>query len=141
MGDGESERARPMTVLLDTCAVLWAVSDPASLSPIARAVLQDPGVAPTVSAISAAEIACAAERGRVVLDRHWKTWFRHYLELNQWECLPVDLAVVEEAYSLPPPFHADPADRILVASARVHGIPVVTGDRRILDYPHVKTVW
>jgi len=130
-----------MTVLLDTCAVLWAVSAPGRLSARARQVLEDPGVSPAVSAVSAAEIACASDRGRVVLDRHWKTWFRHYLQVNQWDCLPVELAIAEEAYSLPPPFHADPADRLVVATARVRGMTVLTGDRRILDYPHVDTVW
>ena len=63
------------------------------------------------------------------------------MEVNQWVCLPVDLAVAEEAYSLPSPFHADPADRIMVASARIHNLAIVTGDGRILAYPHVDTVW
>ena len=94
-----------------------------------------------MSAISSAEIACACDRGRIELDRHWKTWFRHYLQLNQWECLPIDLAIMEEAYSLPPPFHADPADRIVVATARIHALCVLTADKRILDYPHIDTLW
>jgi len=130
-----------MKVLLDTCAILWAVSTPQRLSANARTVLKDPTTIPFVSAISSAEIACACERGRIELDRHWKTWFRHYLDLNQWQCLPIDLASMEEAYSLPPPFHADPADRIVVATARIHGLCVLTADKRILDYPHVDTLW
>lgn len=130
-----------MDVLLDTCAVLWAVSSPEVLSERARAVLQDPDTRPCVSPVSVAEIACGCERGRIELDRHWKTWFRHYLSVNEWACLPMDLEVVEEAYSLPAPFHADPADRLIVAAARIHGLAVVTGDRKILEYPHVETVW
>lgn len=130
-----------MDVLLDTCAVLWAVSSPALMSERARQLLAGDDTAPHVCAISAAEIACGCERGRIRLDRHWKTWFRHYVERNGWTCLPIDLTVVEEAYSLPPPFHADPADRILVATARVRGLTILTADRRILDYPHVPSVW
>ena len=64
-----------------------------------------------VSAISCAEIACAAERGRIEIDRHWRLWFRHYVELNGWTILPIELESVEEAYALPAPFHRDPADR------------------------------
>ena len=130
-----------MKVLLDTCAILWAISAPQRLSSQAREILENSATEPFVSAISSAEIACACERGRIELDRHWKTWFRHYLGLNQWECLSIDLAIMEEAYSLPPPFHADPADRIVVATARIHGLCVLTADRRILDYPHVETRW
>ena len=130
-----------MKVLLDTCAILWAISAPQRLSSQAREILENSATEPFVSTISSAEIACACERGRIELDRHWKTWFRHYLGLNQWECLSIDLAIMEEAYSLPPPFHADPADRIVVATARIHGLCVLTADRRILDYPHVETRW
>ena len=92
-----------MQVLLDTCAILWVVSEPRRLSNPAREILQDPTTVPFVSAISSAEIACASDRGRIELSQHWKTWFRRYLKLNQWTCLPIDLAVSEEAYSLPPP--------------------------------------
>ena len=130
-----------MTVLLDTCAILWSVSSPDRLSAPARTVLEAPDTQVAVSAISSAEIACGVERGRIDLDRHWKTWFRTYVGLNEWQCLPVDLATIEEAYSLPPPFHADPSDRIIVASARIQAIPIVTADKRILDYPHVDTIW
>ena len=130
-----------MNVLLDTCAILWAVSAPERLSPHARRILEDSATEVFVSTISSAEIACACERDRIELDRHWKTWFRHYLGLNQWECRSIDLAVMEEAYSLSPPFHPDPADRIVVATARIHGLCVLTADRRILDYPHVDSQW
>ena len=130
-----------MKTLLDTCTILWSVSSPGHLSPTATKLLEAAATEPCVSAISAAEIACACERGRIELDRHWKTWFRHYVELNDWPCLDIDLTTMEEAYSLPPPFHADPADRILVATARLRGLPVVTADRRILDYPHVESIW
>jgi len=130
-----------MRVLLDTCAVLWAVATPQRLSARARAVLTAPETEVFVLAISAAEIACASARGRIKLDRHWKAWFRHYVQRNQWECLSIDLAAVEEAYSLPPPFHPDPVDRLMVATARLQGFGLVTGDEKILEYPHVETVW
>ena len=130
-----------MNLLLDTCAILWIVSTPHRLSDVARTALEQPDTSVCVSAISCAEIACGVERGRIELDRHWKVWFRRHTEINGWECLPIDLRVMEEAYSLPPPFHADPADRTIVATARMNSLSVLTGDRRILDYPHVETCW
>ena len=130
-----------MKVLLDTCAILWAVSAPRQLSTDAKEILARLDTEPFVSAISSAEIACAYERGRIELKQHWKSWFRHYLGLNQWQCLAIDLAIMEEAYSLPTPFHTDPADRIVVATARIHDLCVVTADRKILDYPHVQSLW
>ena len=102
-----------MTVVLDTCAILWAVSDPGALSQACKRVLTQEDTEVTVSPISCAEIACAAERGRVILDRHWKLWFRHFIQLNAWLVQEIDLDVIEEAYSLPEPFHRDPADRII----------------------------
>jgi PIN domain nuclease of toxin-antitoxin system len=71
----------------------------------------------------------------------WKLWFRHFVGASGWECLPVDLDVVEEAYSLLEPFHADPVDRLLVATARMHGLHLITADEKILAYPHVRALW
>jgi len=130
-----------MRFLLDTCAVLWAVSEPEKLSTEGKRSLSDPAAEVFVSVISCAEIACAVERGRIEIDRHWKSWFRNYTELNGWQIVPIDLGVMEEAYSLPEYSHRDPADRIIVATARKFHLQIVTADRRMLDYPHVETVW
>lgn len=129
-----------MRLLLDTCAILWSVAEPEKLSEHTRTLLTLSGSEIAVSPISCAEIACGAERKRFVLDRHWKNWFRHFVEINGWYCVPIDLEIMEEAYSLPEVFQQDPADRIIVATARVHDMTVITGDRKILDYPHVKSL-
>ena len=94
-----------------------------------------------MSCISCAEIACLAERQRIQLDRHWRPWFDHYIGLNGWEVLDIDLDVIQEAWSLPGEFHQDPADRVLVATARLKRCALLTGDRKILEYPHVTTCW
>lgn len=61
--------------------------------------------------------------------------------MNGWEIMPIDLDIIEEAFSLPGEFHADPADRIIVATARRHALVTVTADKKILDYPHVNVLW
>ncbi len=130
-----------MKVLLDTCAIIWAIALPRELSARARSVLQDPETEVFYCPLSCAEVAWAVARKRIVLDRHWKLWFRHYVDMSGWECVPVDLDIVEEAYSLAEPFHADPVDRLLVATARMHGLHLITADEKILAYPHVRTLW
>ena len=130
-----------MKVILDTCALIWAVAEPERLSLSAQTVLTEADTEVYVSPISCAEVACASGRGKVKLNRHWRSWFRHYVELNDWYMYNIDLNIIEEAYSLPGPFLRDPADRIIVASARRLFCPVVTADKKIIDYPHVETLW
>jgi len=45
-----------------------------------------------------------------------------------------------ESTKLPGEFHKDPADQIIVATARIYDIPLLTADEKILDYPHVNTL-
>lgn len=130
-----------MKVMLDTCAIIWAISDPEQLTRSARQALLKKSTEVFVSPISCAEVACLVERKRIILDRHWKIWFRHFVDLNGWQVIPIDLPVIEESYSLPQEFHRDPADRIIVASARLFHCEVITADHKIIDYPHVKTLW
>ena len=130
-----------MKLLLDTCCIIWAISEPDVLSIRAVAQLQDEDSEIFVSPISVAQIACACDRGRIELNQHWKKWFRFYLDLNQWQVEPIDLTIMEEAYSLPGEFHPDPADRIITATARLKEYTLLTADKKILLYPHVNAVW
>jgi PIN domain nuclease of toxin-antitoxin system len=54
--------------------------------------------------------------------------------------VPFSPQIAVEAVQLPPSLDGDPADQILVATARVLGIPLLTADRRLIDYPHVTTI-
>lgn len=55
-------------------------------------------------------------------------------------CLPITAEIMAEACSLPPPIHRDPADRVLIATARHERLTLVTKDGKIIGYPHVATV-
>ena len=129
-----------MRVLLDTCGIIWAVSDPDRLSAAARAILQQEDTEVWVSPISCAELACLQERGRIELDAHWKTWFDRYIDLNGWGVVDISLPIIQDAFALPSPFHADPADRIITATARTGDMILITGDRKLISYPFVKTI-
>jgi PIN domain nuclease of toxin-antitoxin system len=129
-----------MKVLLDTCACIWFADAPERLSREALDTITSKMTEVFVSAVSAGELACAQRRGRVELSQHWRQWFHRQLDVNGWECLPVSLEIMEEAYSLPDPIHRDPADRILIGTARLEGMTIVTTDRLILGYPHVRSL-
>lgn len=130
-----------MNVLLDTCAMIWSVSDPKQLSEAARAVLLAADTRVHVSAISCAEVACLADTRRVKFGPHWRTWFDNALADNGWGILDIDLETVQEAFSLPGEFHRDPADRFITAAARLNHMHVLTADTKILEYPHVHSLW
>lgn len=127
-----------MRYLLDTCAVLWLAGDGSDLTEATVADLQLPQNEVFVSAITSAELACLVRKNKIELPTHWRRWFRDAIEKNGWVVLPIDLENIEEAYSLPGEFHSDPADRVLVATARLDKLTLVTGDQKILDYPHVQ---
>jgi len=55
--------------------------------------------------------------------------------------IPVDNSVAVKSVNLPQPLHSDPADRIIIATAISSGVPLVTRDEKILNYPHVQTIW
>jgi PIN domain nuclease of toxin-antitoxin system len=126
-------------LLLDTCTVIFIAQDPDRLSQTARELLVDKDNAVFASVVTAGELACLAERKRIVLPRHWKPWFRDCVERNGWNLLPLTMDIMEEAYSLPEPIHRDPVDRILIAASRVEDMTIITTDRLILAYPHVKS--
>jgi len=138
---GTQIRHNIMKLLLDTCTIIWSISNPKELSKKAQSLLLDEDSEIFVSPMSCGEIACLVERKKIQLDRHWKLWFRHFVEKNGWGVLPVDLPIIEEAYSLPDVFHRDPVDRILVATSRLFQATLLTADQNIIRYPHVKTEW
>jgi PIN domain nuclease of toxin-antitoxin system len=129
-------------LILDTCTILWAISKSSELSTKAKNHITDISNEIYVSAISCTEIACLSDRNRIELNTHWKLWFRKYvLNINNWTVLDLDLQIIEEAYSLPGEVHKDPVDRFLIATSRLNKAPIVTADRKILDYPHVDSIW
>jgi PIN domain nuclease of toxin-antitoxin system len=130
-----------MKLLLDTCCIIWAISEPSAISESATTLLTADESEIWVSVISVAELACGVERGRIIIDRHWKSWFRYYIELNRWQVENISLEIMEEAYSLPDDFHADPADRVITATARLKNHTILTADKKILAYPHVNSIW
>jgi PIN domain nuclease of toxin-antitoxin system len=86
--------------------------------------------------VIALEIAQKAAKGGFTLaaGRSARTWFETAVLRSRFRHVPVTAEMALAAYELPEPFHRDPADRLIVAMARLLRAPVVTVDRRILAY-------
>lgn len=126
-----------MSLLLDTHVLLWSQLEPARLGKRATRALVDPAESLTVATISSLEIARLVWGERLQLDMEVEHWLGAALGQLGATTLELSHEIAVEAYRLPGGFHPDPADRILVATARIHGLTLVTADRRILEYSHV----
>lgn len=130
-------------IVLDTHILVWWVTGDAALSKKAKSVIereQDGGEI-IVSAISAWEITMLVEKDRLVLSMDVSSWLATVAEIEGVKFLPVDVEIANKSVVLPGEFHKDPADRMIVATARKLAVPVVTKDEKIQSYPHVKTIW
>ncbi len=128
-----------MTLLLDTHVWLWAVEAPEKLGRRTKALLLKAGNDRLVSAISALEIARLCLDERVILSVSLNMWMEDSARDLRFQQVNVDFAIALEAYSLPDSFHRDPADRVLVATARTYQATLLTADERILAYKHART--
>ena len=139
--------ARHRAVLLDTCAVIYFANGDAMADPAVEAIIQAGGADGVyVSPVSAWEIGLLSRPGRpntVHFLPDPKTWFARVLETPavRQAALTPEIAI-DSAY-LPLPLHGDPADRLLIATARHLGLPIVTRDRQIAAYAasgHVQVI-
>jgi PIN domain nuclease of toxin-antitoxin system len=123
-------------VLLDTCAAIWLMSGErmtgASRAAIRGARKANLGV--HVSAISAWEIGLLAAKGRITLTLSPQIWFETLLALPGVRLAPITPEIFLVSSVLPGNPPADPADRVLVATARTHRYVMITRDRKLLTY-------
>ncbi len=91
--------------------------------------------------ISIWELAKKIEKGQLVLDRPLDEWLDVATAMPGLHLAELSRPILVESCRLPQPFHGDPADQLIVATARQSGAVVVTRDRTIRRYPHVRCVW
>jgi PIN domain nuclease of toxin-antitoxin system len=111
-------------ILLDTHAWLWWLSQDAALSDGARSAIEQAAgeQSVTVSTISTWELALLVARRRIELKIPVAEWVAASESITELRFLAPSNRIMLESVSLPGPFHSDPADRIIVATARVHGL-------------------
>ena len=128
-------------ILLDTHIWVWWIDDNQQLVDRPRHLIQDnvrSGL--EVSAISCWEVAKLVQYGRLELACPLEEWMEQALAYPGVHLLELTPRIAIESTKLPGSFHRDPADQIIVATARIYDIPLLTVDSRILQYPHVRTL-
>ena len=122
-------------LLLDTCACLWLLAD-APVSPVATEAIEAAAVGGEilVSPITAWEVALLVAKRRLRLQSDVAHWFDRLAERDGVTVLALSADILVASTLLPQPLHGDPADRILIASARATGARLVTRDQALIDY-------
>jgi len=132
-------------LLLDTHAAIW-LSTGAQVREAARKAVRDAvgsGAGVHVSTISAWEVALLLQRGRVRIAGSAITWFRRLTGLPAFRAVELSADILVASVALPNGPPSDPADRILIATARACSLVLLTRDRSILRYGddgHVRTI-
>ena len=131
-----------MTALLDTHVLIWWLQGGGPLSPAQRRVMNAAdGDSPLrVSDISLWEVATLHSLGRIQLSIPLREWLEKAAAPPLVRRHGISPAIAADVAALPESFHRDPADRILVATARILGATLLTRDRHIVDSGLVATL-
>lgn len=127
-------------ILLDTHVILWIEADPKKLSSAAREAIEDPENEVYVSSISAFELALKVRRKLLELPLAPDTWLREVCRQRGFREIAVNSSIASASAFLPE-IHRDPCDRILVATALLNRVRLVSADGIIADYPDIEVVW
>jgi len=130
-------------ILLDTHVAVWWLAESPGLSSAAKRTIRRysaPGQI-AISAISVLEIATAVRRGRLQFTVPVEQWLLDVRCIPEVRLEPVSAEIAAIAGSLPEPMHGDPADRLIVATATVLGVPLVTADEKLRSLATLRTIW
>ncbi|NOU22755.1 MAG: type II toxin-antitoxin system VapC family toxin [Methyloglobulus sp.] len=128
-------------ILLDTHIWVWWVHGDRNLSSEYSELLQqrqNEGLG--ISVISCWEIAKLVEYQRLTLPCPITEWFTQALAYPNIQLLNLTPQIAIESTQLPQPFHRDPADQLIVATARVYDCPLMTLDGKMRNYSHVNVL-
>ena len=129
-------------ILLDTHAWIWTQSAKSLLSDKAKRVIKKTQTDQrAIASISIWEFAMMVSKGRIHLKIDPKRWLDHSINNSGLQVIELSPEIAMESCNLPGDFHKDPADRIIVATARTHNMTLLTKDSKIIQYPHVEAIW
>jgi PIN domain nuclease of toxin-antitoxin system len=119
-----------LKLLLDTHILVWSQLQPDRLAGRVRRALNNPQNEFWLSPISTWEIVLLCDKGRLRLDGGPESWLQRTIAATPLREAPLthEIALATRSTGLP---HADPADRLLVATALVHGLTLITADRNL----------
>ena len=132
-----------MKYVLDTNTWIWWHMHPKKLSTKVRTLLSTPKRYEELllSAISPWEFSKLIEKGRLGISCNPEEWISKALAMPKLRLVPLTPAIAYRSTSLPQPFHGDPGDQIIVATARDENATLLTKDKLIQGYSHVRTLW
>jgi len=125
-------------ILLDTHVWLWMVWMDVRLSPKFAEIIRRNRKNLCISVISCWEISMLVAKQRLDLGTPAAEWFKNVISESGIRVLNLTPEIAADAYTLPGKFHDDPADRMIVATARNMDCLLLTEDKKILKYPHVR---
>lgn len=130
-------------IVLDTHALIWFSDDLKKFSDKALKIINinKKGKSIYVSSISIWEIALLVKGGKLNLSLDIDSWIFQLEKASYIHFIPLNNEIGIKSVYLPGTFHKDPADRIIVATARSLGAKLITADSKIRSYKHVQTVW
>ena len=123
-----------MKLLIDTHIWIWWLTGQGELSAVKRKRLDDlakQGTPPFLSAISLWEAQMLHRKGRLALDMDFARWLTQASDPEVVQLMPFDVSVVLALDLLPEAFHGDPADRIIVATAKANALILMSDDKAI----------
>jgi PIN domain nuclease of toxin-antitoxin system len=126
-------------ILLDTHIWIWWVHGAKELKPDYESIIlnnENHGLG--VSIISCWEVAKLVENKRLKLPIDISNWIDTALNYPGIVLIPITPEIAVESTQLPGSFHKDPADQIIVATSRIFNIPILTVDKKIIDYQFVE---
>ena len=128
--------SEPPPLLLDTHVWLWLVLGSERLPSASRARISRAASIGDlhIAAITVWEIALLALRNQILLGKPTAQWVEDAITASAVIVEPLSPGIAVECWALPDTFHQDPADRMIVATARVTNATLMTRDRRILAY-------
>jgi PIN domain nuclease of toxin-antitoxin system len=130
-------------VLLDTHVLLWWRSGSGRLLKHQTRLLtelEESGEPVGIASITLWELAKMAERGRLEVEQPLDLWLREIEQNPLISVYPISASIALESARLGAGFHKDPADQIIVATARCHGLRLITADERIRRWGKVQLV-
>ena len=132
-----------MKYLLDTHVWIWWHMHPQNLSRKITSLIKkmDRYDELLLSAISPWEFSKLLEKGRIGISCDPESWINSALDMPKLRLVPLSPVLAYRSTILPPPFHGDPADQIIVATAREEKATILTRDKIILKYKHVRSLW
>ncbi len=132
-----------MKYMLDTHTWIWWHMNPQKLSQKVKRIVGNTDRYDEIllSAISPWEFSKLLEKKKIGISCDPEDWINSALDMLKFRLIPLSPVLAYRSTVLPQPFHSDPADQIIIATAREENATILTKDERILTYKNVRSLW